>query len=254
MFRGVLLVGVASALGQFVIACDDGQRESPIPSASSPPPTQPQSPTSTSSGTETPLALPADPTALTKAAASGDSDAVRDLLARGAPVNARDATGLTPIMAASRDNRLEAARLLIAAGGDVNAKDGTQENAFSIAAINGHLEMLRLTIAAGADPNAINRFAGTALIAASDRGHVEIVRELLTTSVNVNHVNRLGWTALLEAVILGDGGPAHTEIVRLLLAAGADPRLGDGQGVTPLQHARNGGYTRIIALLEASTR
>ena len=254
MFRGVLLVGVASALGLFVIACDDGQRESAIPSASSPPPTQPQSPTSTSSGTETPLALPADPAALTKAAASGDSDAVRDLLARGAPVNARDATGLTPIMAASRDNRLEAARLLIAAGGDVNAKDGTQENAFSIAAINGHLEMLRLTIAAGADPNAINRFAGTALIAASDRGHVEIVRELLTTSVNVNHVNRLGWTALLEAVILGDGGPAHTEIVRLLLAAGADPRLGDGQGVTPLQHARNGGYTRIIALLEASTR
>jgi ankyrin repeat protein len=47
------------------------------------------------------------------------------------------------------------------------------------------------------------------------------VRLLLGTAIDVNHVNNLGWTALLEAVILGDGGPAHTEIVRLLLAAAA---------------------------------
>lgn len=57
---------------------------------------------------------------------------------------------------------------------------------------------------------------GTALIPAAERGHVEIVRELLTrTDVDVNHVNRLGWTALLEAIILSDGGPRDTEVVRL---------------------------------------
>ena len=48
------------------------------------------------------------------------------------------------------------------------------------------------------------------------------MRILLATAIDKDHVNRLGWTALLEAVILGDGGPVHTEIVRLLVEAGAN--------------------------------
>lgn len=77
----------------------------------------------------------------------------------------------------------------------------------------------------------------TALIPAAHHGHVETVRELLKTKIDVNHVNRLGWTALLEAIILGDGGAAHTEIVRLLMAHGVKLQLAGAQGVTPLAHA-----------------
>ena len=32
----------------------------------------------------------------------------------------------------------------------------------------------------------------------------------------LDHVNNLGWTALMEAVVLGDGGSDHQEVVRLL--------------------------------------
>ncbi|HEX6396862.1 MAG TPA: ankyrin repeat domain-containing protein, partial [Steroidobacteraceae bacterium] len=52
-----------------------------------------------------------------------------------------------------------------------------------------------------------------------------------------DHVNKLGWTALLEAVILGDGGRAHTDIVRLLVDAGADVNATSGYGRTPLSLA-----------------
>ena len=91
-----------------------------------------------------------------------------------------------------------------------------------------------------------------ALIPASDRGHVEYVRAILAeTEIDVDHVNRLGWTALLEAVILGDGGPDHVEIVRLLLDAGADRSIADRDGVTALEHARERGYDELVALLEA---
>jgi hypothetical protein len=58
--------------------------------------------------------------------------------------------------------------------------------------------------------------------------------------------------ALLEAVILGDGGPAHAEIVRLLIAAGAALNLADRNGVTPLQHALQRGQTKVAALLRAA--
>ena len=59
-----------------------------------------------------------------------------------------------------------------------------------------------------------------------------------------------GWTALLEAVILGDGGPAHQDIGRLLIDAGADVDLPDYDGVTPLAHARRAGYEAISRMLE----
>ncbi len=244
--RSAFAACIAVVCSLSLTACDDRSQQIPPatvqPTAASEPAA---SPTSTSP-TSTALV---DPLALIDAASSGDAATVRGLLTRGVPVNVRDARGLTPVMAASRNGHVEATKLLVAAGADVNAKDDSQENAFSIAAINGHLEVLRLTIAAGADPNARNRFDGTALIAASDRGHVAIVRELLTTNVDIDHGNRLGWTALLEAVILGDGGPNHTEIVRLLVAARANVNIADHDGVTPLQHARNRGYTSMIEVL-----
>ena len=70
--------------------------------------------------------------------------------------------------------------------------------------------------------------------------------------MDVNHVNRLGWTALLEAILLSDGGHAHQDIVRQLLAAGADVNLPDRDGVTPLAHAERLGQQASAALLRAA--
>jgi ankyrin repeat protein len=187
---------------------------------------------------------------LIRAAEAGDATAVKRLLAQGASVHARDGRGRTALLAATQGNRVEAARLLIAAGADVNAQDEIRDSAFLLAGARGYLEILRLTLAAGADLKSTNRYGGTALIPACHYGHVETVRELLKTGIDVDHVNNLGWTALLEAVILGDGGAAHTEIVRLLVAAKANPNIADRQGITPLQHAKGRGYREIAGVLE----
>ena len=56
----------------------------------------------------------------------------------------------------------------------------------------------------------------------------------------------------MEAVILGDGGAAHTEIVRLLVAAKANVNVPDRDGVTPLAHARRRGYDAMVKILEAA--
>jgi ankyrin repeat protein len=139
----------------------------------------------------------------------------------------------------------------VGAGADVNRQDRTQQSAFLIATSDGYVDLLRLTIEAGADVHRTDSYDGTGLIRAADRGHVEVVRELLKTPIRIDHVNRLGWTALLEAVILGDGGPRHAEVVRLLVEAGANVNIADSSGVTPLGHARARTFSGIVKLLEA---
>jgi ankyrin repeat protein len=112
--------------------------------------------------------------------------------------------------------------------------------------------LLEVTLAGGADVAAKDRFNGTGLIRAAERGYARIVRLLLRTDIDVDHVNRLGWTALLEAIILGEGGRPHVATVRALVGAGADVNLADGDGVTPLTHARERGQREIAAILRAA--
>lgn len=187
--------------------------------------------------------------ALIEAARRGDTGQVRRLLDEGAVVTARDPEGATALVAAAYGNHLEAARALVAAGADVNAEDRTEQSAFLIATSENYLDLLDLTLAAGADVAAKDSYNGTGLIRAAERGHAEVVRRLLATPIEVDHVNRLGWTALLEAIILGDGGPDHSRTVRLLVDAGADVNLADGNGVTPLAHARQRGQEEIAGIL-----
>jgi uncharacterized protein len=200
------------------------------------------------------MTLPADAQSgqpLVEAARKGDLAAVERLIGRGANVNARDNRGRSALLAATHGNHVAVARALIAAGADVNAKDDIEDSPYLHAGAEGRTEILKMTLAAGADLTSVNRYGGTALIPAAHHGHPEAVKILLATAIDKDHVNKLGWTALLEAVILGDGGPTHTEIVRLLVEAGADVNLPDREGVTPLVHARRRGFGAMVRILEA---
>ena len=188
---------------------------------------------------------------LFEAAAAGDVTGVRSLLDRGASPDERDGSGRTAVTAAVYAGSAETVRLLVAAGADVDAQDDMRSNAFLALGETGDVAVLDEVLRGNPDVGLTNRFGGTALIPAADRGHVEMVRALLDrTTIDIDHVNNLGWTALLEAVILGDGGPAHQQIVRLLVAAGADRSIGDNAGMTPLQHAQAMGFTEIVSILD----
>ncbi len=189
---------------------------------------------------------------LIEAARVGDAAEVRALLERDADGQARDANGATALVAAAYGNHIEAARLLVEAEADMNAKDESEQSAYLIATseVGDDVTLLDLTLEHGAQVNAKDSYNGTGLIRAAERGYAEIIGRLLETSIDVDHVNRLGWTALLEAIILGERGERHTEVVRRLVAAGADVNLADGSGVTPLAHARRQGFSKIVEILE----
>ncbi|MFF5828525.1 ankyrin repeat domain-containing protein [Streptomyces bacillaris] len=191
--------------------------------------------------------------ALFTAARTGDTDGVRTAIEGGARVDARDEELRTPLLLAALGDHVEAARLLVAAGADPDAQDRREDSPWLVTGVTGSVAMLEVLLPAGPDLTLRNRFGGISLIPAAERGHVAYVREVLRrTDIDVDHVNRLGWTALLEAVILGDGGRAHQEVVEALLAAGASPGLPDGDGVTALAHAERRGFAEIAALLRAA--
>lgn len=189
---------------------------------------------------------------LLTAAARGDAAAVRDALQAGADIEARDGQRRTALLLASAADHVEAAEVLVTAGADPDAPDFRRDTPWLVTGVTGSVAMLRTLLPAGPDLSARNRYGGVSLIPACERGHVDYVREVLKTGIKVDHVNDLGWTGLLEAVILGDGGVPHQEIVGLLIAAGADVDLADRDGVTPLGHAVAKGQTEVAALLRAA--
>ncbi|MFC3452854.1 ankyrin repeat domain-containing protein [Amycolatopsis speibonae] len=178
-----------------------------------------------------------------------DVNLVKQAVDAGADLETRDDHGRTPLLVAVTEDRVEIAEILVKAGADPNALDGRHDTPWLVTGVTGSVPMAKLLLEAKPDLTITNRFGGVSLIPASERGHVEYVRLVASSGIDVDHVNDLGWTALLEAVILGDGGPRHQEVVRALTAAGADVGLADKKGVSPLAHARSKGQTTVARIL-----
>lgn len=188
---------------------------------------------------------------LLQAAAGNDTADIRKALAAGADIETRDADGKTPLMAATYSNHVAAARLLIEQGANVNAQDKILNSPFLYAGAEGFTDIVKMCMKAGADYTVYNRYGGSALIPACEHAHVEVVAALLSDkNFPVDHINRLGWTGLLEAIILGNGSAAHVQVVKMLIAAGANVNIADKDGVSPLAHAKRKGQTAIANLLQ----
>jgi hypothetical protein len=85
-----------------------------------------------------------------------------------------------------------------------------------------------------------------AICLAASGGHVEVVRLLIAEGADINAKASLDETALHKAADHG-----HKEVVELLLAAGADINAKDKDGRTPLQLGAMSGNPEVAAILRA---
>ena len=190
-------------------------------------------------------------TGLHAAAHKGDLLQVKKLLATGAPVDARDPMGRTPVHVATFARQREAIRALAQAGANLELLENDRYDAVTIAAVADDEETLQLLLTMGASAKlTTSRYDGTALIAAAHLGHDGVVKQLIAAGAPLDHVNNLHWTAVIEAIVLGNGGARHQRVLQSLLAGGASTRLSDREGNTPLALAKSRGYAAMIALLE----
>lgn len=186
------------------------------------------------------------------AAGSGDVAAVRAAIAAKVDVDGTNETGQTALIVATLARRLDIVRILLDAGADPNLKDDTVQSAYLLATcdVGNDPALVELLLERGGDVRSLDSWNGTGLIRAAERGHYRIVDVLLGTDIEVDHINRIGYTAMHEAVLFGDGDPAHQRTIASLVRAGADRTIADGKGRTALESARAAGFDDVVAILE----
>ncbi len=172
---------------------------------------------------------------------------VRQLLARGVPVDSRGVNDFTGLHLASGKGFVEMVKCLLSSEADVNARNKSGWTPLHMAATTGQTEVVRILLDAGAEIDAVNINGTTALHSAAMGCHTSTVRLLLERKARLNKPNANGYTELLMAA-KQHKLPGCLETARALLEQGAD-LTASVEGLTALDHARSGKNYDLIALL-----
>lgn len=194
-------------------------------------------------------------TALMVAAENGQSGVLEALVRRKANVNLKHYSDLTALMLAAGSGNTEAVKVLLAAGADPNAV-GSYIHYGSFTPLmfairsrrENKLEAIDALVAGGADLNSKVAIR-TPLMVAVENNDADMIAALLKRGADVNGRGGSEVTPLMWAAIAGT-----REAVQALLAAGAEVNLKDDQGKTALAYAEknksNAGNAEIVELLK----
>jgi len=190
-------------------------------------------------------AQPDGATALAWAAYLDDAATAAKLLDAGANPNTADEYGETPLTLACANGDAALVDKLLAAGAEANAARWDGETALMIAAGVGNVKTVNLLIGHGANVNAAESRRGqTALMWATAERHPEVVKTLIARGAEVRAASKRGFTALVFAATKNDSQSAQA-----LLDAGADPNYTLPNGPTVLNVAASYRSTAVAILL-----
>ncbi|KAI9148801.1 ankyrin repeat [Paramyrothecium foliicola] len=133
------------------------------------------------------------------------------------------------------------AKLLLERGADVEAKNGSNVTPLWMAVEEGHEAVVKVLLDGGADPNARDINRRILLLRAARCGQEPVVKLLLEKGANIDASDKHGQTALRLAI-----KGSHEKVVKTLLENGADFEARDDIGRTLLHVAALRGNTAIV--------
>ncbi|MAP86232.1 hypothetical protein CMK16_02470 [Candidatus Poribacteria bacterium] len=199
------------------------------------------------------------------AAVSGDIEAVKQQLAKGVDVNAKNKDGASALHAAAIVGQYEVAELLIQKGADVNFRSNDGGTALHAAAFLGQYEVAELLIQKGADVNFRSNDGTTAMNALkTDWGTVQFIAQLLQIQVDREKVEtgrtkvakllsqqgaNTNFSGPVGSDIWAATGAGDIEAVKQHLAKGMDVDAKNKDGATALHVAAILGQYEVAELL-----
>jgi ankyrin repeat protein len=201
-------------------------------------------------------------TALMWAAAEGHGDVVAGLVEIGANVNAASKTGFTPLVFAAIKNDGPSIKTLLQAGANPNVVVLSGAKPIIVAQQYRNTAAALLLLEGGADINARDRAGNTTLHLAAQAGDMNLVRALLAKRADANArtpksmapVGARGGGGGGRGGIPGEQTPLmmaargdHEDVMRALVAAGADPTLRAQDGSSVLMTAAGGARIKTFS-------
>jgi len=195
----------------------------------------------------------------------------------------KDGGGLTPLVYAAREDCIECARTLVEAGADVNQKTFYGWTPLLVATQNRHYKLAAYLLEHGANPNLANKGGWTPLylatdnrnieggdypVRAPDMDHLDFIQLLIAKGADVNA--RICGAESTPEECMGDSTETRTnftmqwlfedgatpflraaqsgdvELMKLLLAHGANPKIFTAHNVTPLAVAAGIGWVEGV--------
>ncbi|MSR64427.1 MAG: hypothetical protein EXS18_01445 [Verrucomicrobiae bacterium] len=173
----------------------------------------------------------------------GHLDVAELLLKKGADINAQDYMGMTPLHWAVDRQQKDVVEFLIANKAQLDVTNEKGDTPLQLTVWNKTTDLAELLIARGAGLEVTNKNGGTVFLTAAVNGKKNLVDLLLVKGAKSYDVSK----ALRGAVQHG-----HTEVVRLLLARGADANTVDEEGMSPLHYAAKQCRADLIEMLLAN--
>lgn len=194
---------------------------------------------------------------------------VQSIVEGGGDVNWQmEGSGNTPLLAAATAGHLEIVKFLLLKGADPQLKDSNGLTALDRAqqaGANDVVKLLKSALAgnAGTKDESVNsspgsepagpwakyngKMKGEALIRDSDGGYLKEVQSIVEGGGDVNwQMQGSGTTPLMAAA-----GGGHLDIVKFLIAKGADPKLKDINGRSALERAELAGANDVVRFLKS---
>ncbi|WP_265029658.1 ankyrin repeat domain-containing protein [Wolbachia endosymbiont (group A) of Philonthus cognatus] len=170
---------------------------------------------------------------------------VKDLISRGASLEAKDKKGSTPLHLASWNGNFEVVKYLIKEGANLEVKNYSLRTPLYDASGSGNLDVVKYLVEQGADINAKDIFGKKSIHFAAEKNHKNIIEFFLSKGVSVNDADISGWTPVFLAS--RDG---HLDVVKYLVGKGANINTQDNRGRTPLDIAIDLKRAEIVKYLK----
>lgn len=180
---------------------------------------------------------------LLRAAEMGDTKGVERLLERGADPNTTDPKGNTLLMIAAQNGNRELVWSLIRRKANATKRSQFGDTALMMASLRGDREIARMLIEFGGAEVKHNGWAPIHYAAFED--HAEMIRYLIAKGADKDAVAPNGYTALMFAA---RGG--HIEAARALLYEDVDVQVKGPDGETALRIAREKKHSELVELLK----